>query len=299
VASGRIRVGISGWRYAPWRGVFYPQDLPQRAELEFASRAVNVIEINGSFYSLQRPASYAQWYEQTPQDFIFSLKGPRYITHTRRLRDVEKPLANLFASGVFNLREKLGPLIWQLPPNMQYEPESLGAFLRLLPRDTEQAAALARRRDAFMKGRSRLATDAKRELRHAIEIRHVSFLQTAFIEALREHNVALVISESARHWPMVEDVTADFIYMRLHGDRNLYRGGYSNSALERWAARIRCWSSGSEPADARKVLAQRLSGRRSRDVYCFFDNTDIKLRAPTDAQSLMQKLGLRPAAAMR
>lgn len=292
VASPRIRIGISGWRYKPWRGTFYPKSLPQRAELQFASKALPIIEINGTFYSLQRPDSFAQWYEQTPDDFLFSLKAPRYITHIRRLRQIEKPLANWFASGLFNLREKLGPILWQFPPTYKYDAARMSEFLAMLPMDTKTAAALARKRDAFMKGRTQLAIDANRPLRHAIEIRHESFAHPSFIAMLRKRNVALVISESARHWPMIHDVTADFIYMRLHGDRQLYRSGYSDKALDNWARRISAWAGGSEPTDAKKVIQNRSPRRRKRDVYCFFDNTDVKLRAPFDAQTLMKKLAL-------
>lgn len=173
---GQIYIGISGWRYVPWRGVFYPEKLPQAGELEFASRALPSIELNGSFYALQRPESYAAWYEVTPPNFMFSVKGNRYITHILRLQDIEKPLANVFASGVFNLQEKLGPFLWQFPPNFRFEAERLERFLRLLPQDTEQALKLARRRDAIMKGRSRLAIDQNRPMRHAMEIRHDSFI---------------------------------------------------------------------------------------------------------------------------
>jgi uncharacterized protein YecE (DUF72 family) len=162
MASPRIRIGISGWRYAPWRGTFYPKGLPQREELKYASKVLSIIEINGSFYALQRPDSYAKWYEQTPDDFVFSLKGPRYITHVRRLKEVEKPVANFFASGPFNLRKKLGPILWQFPPNFKYDEARMRAFLELLPRDTAGAAVIARRRDAFMKGRTRLGIEANR-----------------------------------------------------------------------------------------------------------------------------------------
>lgn len=272
-----IRIGISGWRYAPWRGPFYPPGLPQRAELEFASRHFPTIEINGSFYSLQRPESYAQWYAETPEGFVFSLKGGRYITHMLRLRGIEEPLANYFASGIFNLREKLGPILWQFPPNFKYDRERMEHFLRLLPRDTEAACSLARKRSAWMKGRVRLAVDARRPLRHAVEVRHESFVDPSFVELLREQRVALVIAETAGLWPMAQDVTADFIYMRLHGDKELYRSGYSDRALSRWARRIRAWHD---------------EGATPRDVYCYFDNTDVKLRAPVDARSLMRKLGI-------
>lgn len=278
----RIRIGISGWRYPPWRGTFYPKGLPQHAELRYASSILPVIEINGSFYSLQRPSSYAQWYRETPQDFVFTVKGPRYITHMRRLKAVEAPLANFLASGLFNLREKLGPILWQFPPNFSYDRSRMADFLELLPHDTQAALSLARKRAAWMKGRTRLAIDRRRDLRHAIEIRHESFVCPSFMALLREHNVALVIAETARKWPMPLDITADFVYMRLHGDKELYKSGYSDKALERWAQRIRKWHGDT----SRRAKA--------RDVYCFFDNTDVKLRAPFDAQSLMRKLGLEP-----
>lgn len=293
---GRIRIGISGWRYRPWRGVFYPAGLQQRRELEYASRALPSVEINGSFYSLQYPGSYERWYRDTPEGFVFSVKGARYITHMRRLREVEAPLANFFASGLFNLREKLGPILWQLPPNFRYDPERLEPFLARLPRDTVSALALARRRDARMKGRSRLAIDANRPIRHAIEIRHESFLDASFVALLRRYQVALVVADTARKWPYREDVTADFVYIRLHGDKKIYTSGYTDPALERWAARIRAWSDGCEPADAHRISREPSPARRSRDVYCYFDN-DVKVRAPFDALALIRKLGLNGAPA--
>jgi uncharacterized protein YecE (DUF72 family) len=292
MATGMVRIGISGWRYPPWRGVFYPPKLPQRQELAFASRMLPSIEINGSFYSLQRPESYARWYAHTPPDFMFAVKGGRYITHMRKLRNIEAPLANFLASGVFNLREKLGPILWQFPPSFRYDEERIGSFLRLLPKDTGSALRLARKRDARLKGRTRLAIDRERPLRHAFEIRHESFCAPSFVKLLRENHVSLVIAETARRWPMLEDVTADFIYMRLHGDKELYRSGYGDKALERWAARIRAWQRGSEPKDAHKCLQAKPPTAKARDIYCYFDNTDVKLRAPVDAQRLMAKLGV-------
>ncbi len=289
---GRIRIGISGWRYAPWRGSFYPKGLPQRSELKFASAILPVIEINGSFYSLQTPTSYALWYEQTPEDFVFSVKGPRYITHVKRIKDVLKPLANFLASGILGLREKLGPILWQFPPNFQFDESRMQAFLKLLPRDTAGAASLARKRDPFMKGRSSFAFDENRVLRYAIEIRHDSFLVPSFIDLLRRYNVAAVIAETARKWPMIQDITADFIYMRLHGDKQIYRSGYSDKSLQQWAVRIAQWHRGAEPGDACKVEKKYKPPKQPRDVYCFFDNTDVKLRAPFDAQTLAQKLAL-------
>ena len=291
---GKIRIGISGWRYEPWRGVFYPPDLPQRRELEYASRALPTIEINGSFYSLQRPEFYAEWYAATPEDFVFSVKGGRYITHILRLRNILRPMANFFASGILNLRDKLGPFLWQFPPNFQWDEERFSAFLDLLPRDTEQALSLARRRDARMRGRCRLAIDASRPLRHAIEIRHDSFRNERFVALLRKHHVALVVADTAGKWPYVEDVTADFMYLRLHGEEELYASGYTDEALDRWAARIRAWTRGAQPDDASLISPKSPGRRASRDVYCYFDN-DIKVRAPFDAQRLMEKLGLRDA----
>jgi uncharacterized protein YecE (DUF72 family) len=287
----KIRIGISGWRYKPWRGTFYPRGLPQKAELSHAAGILPIIEINGSFYSLQRPGSYASWYEDTPRDFVFAVKAPRYITHIRRLREVQAPIANFLASGLFNLRHKLGPILWQFPPSFQYAADRMEGFLELLPHDTAAALALARRRDAFMKGRACLAIDARRRMRHAIEVRHDSFMVPAFIDQLRRHNVALVVAETARRWPMAHDITADFLYIRLHGDKQLYRSGYSDQALDKWARRITAWHRGAEPRDAQKVSATK-PPRKPRDVYCFFDNTDVKLRAPFDAQTLARKLGL-------
>lgn len=285
-----IRVGISGWRYAPWRGLFYPRGWVQRRELEFASHALSSIELNGSFYALQKPDSYAEWYEQTPPHFVFSVKGNRYITHTRRLRDVEQPLANFFASGLFNLREKLGPCLWQLPPSLRYHRDEIAAFLALLPADTEQALALARHRDPWMKGRAGLAVDTHRALRHTMEVRHESFVDESFVELLRAHNVALVVADTAGKWPYCEEVITDFMYLRLHGDKQLYASGYSEQALTRWAERIHSWNAGGEPADAHRI-SDTNPPRRPRDVYCYFDN-DIKVRAPFDALALSERLGL-------
>ena len=268
-----VRIGISGWRYDPWRKVFYPEGLPQRRELEFCGRHFPTVEINGSFYSLQRPEYYEQWYAETPAGFVFSVKGSRYITHMLRLNRIEKPLANFFASGILNLRDKLGPFLWQFPPMFAFKRERLQAFFRLLPRTTEQALALARRRDGRMVGRSRLAIDANRKLRHAIEIRHPSFMTAEFVRLLRKHGVGLVVADTAGKWPKLFHVTADFVYVRLHGDIKIYTSGYSERALASWARRIRNWD------------------KDGRDVYVYFDN-DVKVKAPFDALNLMRKLGL-------
>jgi uncharacterized protein YecE (DUF72 family) len=289
--AGRIRIGISGWRYEPWRGVFYPKKLPQRRELEFASRMMQTIEINGSFYSLQRPEFYAEWHDQTPDDFVFSVKGPKYITHMLKLRNVQVPLANFLASGVFELRAKLGPVLWQFPPVMPFIEERFDAFFAMLPRDTEAALALARQHDHRLEGRKSLAIDRKRPLRHAVEIRHPSFVDPRFIALLRRHGVALVVADTAGRWPLCEDLTADFVYVRLHGDEELYASGYGDAALQRWAERIGAWSEGRQVTDARLVTPKPGRRRASRDVYVYFDN-DVKVHAPYDAATLSAKLGL-------
>jgi uncharacterized protein YecE (DUF72 family) len=281
-----IRIGISGWRYAPWRGVFYPRGLAQRRELEYASRAFPSIEINGSFYSLQSPDSWRTWREQTPDDFVFAVKGPRYITHLLRLRGFEPALANFLASGVLSLGAKLGPILWQFPPNFRFEEERLEPFFAALPKDTDAALALARRRErSRMRGRTALPRQRNRHLRHAVEIRHESFRDPAFIRLLRRHRIALVIADTAGRWPLLEDVTADFVYIRLHGDRELYVSGYTPAALEKWAGRVRAWSAGGEPRDARKASDLQPRRRGFRDVYCYFDN-DAKVHAPFDARDL-------------
>ena len=284
-----IRIGISGWRYAPWRGVFYPPDLVQARELEFASRAVPTIEINGSFYSMQRPESYQSWYDAVPEGFVFAHKGNRYITHIRRLREPEKPLANVFASGVLLLREKLGPFLWQFPPNFKFDEALFKHFLALLPHDTEQAAALARGHEPRMNGRAVTVTDARRKLLHAIEIRNESFADPAFVKLLRKYKVALVVADTAGKWPDYEDVTASFMYLRLHGGKELYASGYTPQSLDRWAARIHAWAGGGQPADAKLIAGQAPPRRASRDIYCYFDN-DVKVHAPYDASSLASRV---------
>ena len=288
--TSRIRIGISGWRYEPWRRIFYPADLAQHRELEFASRAFPSIEINGSFYSLQAPSSWQQWYDATPGGFVFSVKAPRYITHILRLKNIVRPMANFFASGIFNLREKLGPVLWQFPPSLRYDAGRFEEFLELLPRDTDAALRLARRRDSRMHGRSVLRVEHSLRLRHAIEIRHESFATPEFMAQLRRHNVALVVADTAGKWPYLEDVTADFLYLRLHGDKKLYASGYTDAALERWADRIRAWTRGGEPSDAQRADGAARKAKR-RDLYCYFDN-DVKVRAPFDADRLMKMLQL-------
>jgi uncharacterized protein YecE (DUF72 family) len=286
--SGQVGIGISGWRYAGWRGSFYPKELRQRDELSYASRHFDTIEINGTHYSLQRPEFFARWYDETPADFVFAVKGSRFITHLKQLRDIETPLANFFASGVLRLEEKLGPFLWQFAPRFRFDAERFERFLGLLPRDSVVAAALAKHHDHRLKGRAWTKTERRRPLRHAVEIRHPSFLDPAFVCLLRRHNVALVFADTV-DWPYAEDVTADFLYLRLHGSEELYASGYDEDSLDRWAARIRSWRRGVKPNDAKLIDATARPRRRARDVYVYFDN-DAKVRAPVDAQSLRKRL---------
>jgi uncharacterized protein YecE (DUF72 family) len=281
----KIRIGISGWRYAPWRGKFYPGDLRQKDELAFAARQFPTIEINGTFYSLQRPDSFAAWRDATPPEFRFAVKGPRYITHMRRLKDVETPLANFFASGVLRLEEKLGPVLWQLPPSFGFDPQKLETFFNLLPRSTRQAAVLAKAHDNKLKVRAWLKTGSDWPIRHALEIRHDSFRDPDFIRLLRKHRVALVVADTVE-WPLLMDATADFVYVRLHGSEKLYVSGYGAKALNFWARRVRAWARGEEAPGSH---AGSKAPARKRDVYVYFDN-DAKVRAPFDAKALIAKL---------
>lgn len=288
---GAVRIGISGWTYAPWRKVFYPPGLPQRLELAYASHKLNSIEINGSFYSLQRPTSYQRWHDETPPGFVFSVKGPRFVTHLKKLADVEAPVANFFASGLLALAGKLGPILWQLPPNLGYDADRLAAFFQLLPRTTAEAAELAHRHDARMEGRALLSSPVDVPLRHALEVRHPSYEDPGFIDLLRKHDIGLVCADTAGKWPMLDDVTSDFVYVRLHGAEELYVSGYGDEALDRWAAKVSEWSAGRTPTDGRTLA--KPAPRRKRDVYVYFDN-DVKVRAPYDAGGLATRLGITP-----
>ena len=285
-AVGKVRIGISGWRYKGWRGVFYPPQLAQRRELEFASREFSTIEINGSFYSLQRPESFAAWKSETPSDFVFSLKGSRYITHMLKLRNVEKPLANFFAQGLLHLGEKLGPILWQFPPIFKYQRERFEDFFQQLPRSTREAAKLARKHDERMDERSYTRAGQQRRLRHCVEIRHESCAVPEFVDLLRKHDVGLVVADTVE-WPLLMDLTSDFVYCRLHGSEQLYASGYEDPALEKWAARVVAWASGAESPDGKFAHAGRSRSRQPRDVYVYFDN-DAKVRAPFDARRLRE-----------
>lgn len=282
ILNGDIRVGISGWRYVPWRSHFYPKGLVQKNELHFASRTVNSIEINGSFYALQTPERYQNWYADTPDNFIFSVKAPRYITHIKRLHDVEEPIATFFDSGILELKEKLGPILWQFPPSLKFDKDLFTQFLELLPMDTHTAE----KTNKFGNEKT-----PKKRLRHAIEIRNQSFENEGFIKLLKHYHVALVIADTAGRWPQIEEITSDFVYMRLHGDQELYRSGYSDAALQHWYERIKLWSQGKQPDDAKLITTLHDKSHKPRDVYCYFDNTD-KLWAPFDARKILEKFDL-------
>jgi uncharacterized protein YecE (DUF72 family) len=273
-----IRVGISGWRYAGWRGVFYPRGLPQRRELEHAAQLLSSIEVNGSFYSLQRPSSWRAWAEAVPQDFLFAVKGPRFLTHMKKLTDVEVPLGTFLASGVLSLGPKLGPMLWQLPPNLGFHPDRLAAFFDLLPRRTADAAAhAAAHHDAGkLKEPADTTTPVDAPLRHVLEVRHRSFRTPEFCDLLRAHDIGMVVADSAGTWPMFDEVTSDLVYVRLHGDEELYTSGYGDAALDRWAEKVRAW-------DAAGL-----------DVLVYFDN-DVKVHAPFDAIALQERLGIGPS----
>lgn len=285
--AGQIRIGISGWRYPPWRGRFYPEGLRRADELAYAARTFRTIEINGTFYALQRPEYFAAWAAQTPPGFVFSVKAPRYITHFLRLQEVETPLANFLASGLFALGDRLGPILWQFPPDFRFDAARLDHFLALLPHDYPAAAALAARHDAKVAGRVALPEGDAGRLRHAVEIRSDSFLDPAFVELLRGHDVALVCADSV-DWPRRMDLTSDFVYCRLHGSEELYASGYDEAALDAWAARVLAWAEGSEPADAERIVDRPPETSPGRDVFVYFDN-DAKVRAPFDAQALARR----------
>jgi uncharacterized protein YecE (DUF72 family) len=286
-----VRIGISGWTYKPWRGVFYPTGLRQKDELSFASRQVSSIEINGTFYALQKPSSFAAWAAAVPDDFVFSIKAPRFITHIRRLSEVGGPLANFLASGLLTLGPKLGPILWQLPPSFAFDEERIARFLDLLPHDTKAAAERAKQHEPRLKFPAATDIDTNRPLRHAMEIRHETFRNPRFVSLLRDRNVALVCADTVE-WPRLMDVTADFMYLRLHGSQELYASGYDDRALDDWARRIRAWVGGREPRDAERI-GRAAAARHPRDVFVYFDN-DMKVRAPADAQSLMRRLHLSP-----
>ncbi|MFN2420605.1 MAG: DUF72 domain-containing protein [Gemmatimonadota bacterium] len=284
----RAWVGISGWSYDGWQGDFYPEDLAKKRQLEYASRRFNSLEINGSFYSLQRPETYRDWRERTPGGFLFAVKGSRFITHNKKLGDAVTPVANFFASGVLRLEEKLGPILWQVPGNLGFDAARVESFFGLLPRDTKGAAKLARRHDDRVKGQCSMAVDRNRRLRHAIEFRHESWLCEEFVRLAQEHGVAIAFADSGS-WPYVEELTAGFVYLRLHGSPLTYSSDYGDARLADYATRIRAWIKGQEPDDPKRITDRPPPRRKTRDVYVYFDN-DGRGRAPWNALALAQKL---------
>jgi uncharacterized protein YecE (DUF72 family) len=276
-ARPRTLVGTSGWRYRSWRGDFYPTGLVQRRELEYISRRLATVEINGSFYSLQRPSSYRRWRQETPDGFVFGVKGGRYVTHMLRMRGVESALANFFASGVLLLEEKLGPVLWQLPERVTFDAREVDEFCAQLPMTLGDAVALASRHtDKVAEFEPPAPAPAGRRILHALEPRHPSFDSDECAAILARHNVALVTADSAGRWPMMTRVTADFVYVRLHGSPDLYASGYGTERLAGWAGVLREWTEG------------------TRDAYVYFDN-DARGFAPYDAETMAALCALPPA----
>jgi uncharacterized protein YecE (DUF72 family) len=268
-----VRIGISGWTYPPWRGTFYPKGLPHKQELGYAAERMTSIEVNGTFYALQRPSSFASWRSQVRDDFVFSVKGGRFITHMKKLLDPVPSLANFFASGVLALGPKLGPILWQLPPDLKFDPDRLINFFSALPRTHAEAIALAEQHDDRLSGdRLLLSSDTPdRPIQHALEVRHDSFKTPDLLSLLHDHQIAIVVADTAGKWPQIEELTADFCYVRLHGADELYVSGYTDKGLDDWAAKIRNW------------------GRSVDDIYVYFDN-DVKVRSPYDAMALIERV---------
>jgi uncharacterized protein YecE (DUF72 family) len=272
---GRAFVGTSGWTYPHWTREFYPPGLPAKRQLAWLATRFATVEVNGTFYSLTRPSAVEAWRACVPPDFLFAVKASRYITHMRKLAGGVEPLANFFAQGILRLGRQLGPILWQLPPQLPFDVDRAGTFLRALPHDLAQAERLARRHDHRLDGRAALrAPDGRdRPLRHAFEVRHESWLGDDALALLAEHGVALVVADTAgRHPFSLASTGADFAYARLHGSTVLYGSQYTDDELDAWAARIRRW------------LARGL------DTYVYFDN-DAHAFAPADAARLVERLG--------
>jgi uncharacterized protein YecE (DUF72 family) len=259
-----IRVGIGGWVYEPWRGVFYPKGLPQARELAHASRVLTTIEINGTFYRTQKPDSFRKWAAETPDDFVFALKGPQFATNRRVLAEAGSSIERFFASGVLELKSKLGPILWQMAPTKKFDPDDFAGFLALLPQ----------------------AIDGQ-QIRHVVEVRHERFVTPAFIDLLRKFSVAVVLVDSAKH-PMIADITSDFIYARLQRTEDKVATGYSADALATWAKRAQTWAAGGAPDDL-PVIAGRTPGKQPRDVFIYMI-AGAKVRAPAAAMALIERL---------
>ena len=264
--QGRIRVGIGGWSYEPWRETFYPATVSKKDELDYASRKVTAIEINSTFYRLQKPEVFAKWRDATPEDFMFSVKAPRFIAQRRVLADAGPHIGRFIDSGVTELGEKLGPLLWQLDPKHPFQADDMQRFLDLLPGEAHGL-----------------------KLRHALEVRHASFATTAFLELARERKVTVVL-EDDEEYPGFADATGEFIYARLRRSVSHESTGYPLAAIEQWAQRARSWAAGSEPTDLPRVATvSNAKAKTPRDVFIYFIN-GAKERAPTGAMKLLQTL---------
>ncbi|MGH8914447.1 MAG: DUF72 domain-containing protein [Acidimicrobiia bacterium] len=277
--SGVIHIGLSGWSYRDWHDDFYPADLSKHDELWYASRQFPTLEINRTFYSLASGEIFRTWHETTPARFKFAVKGSRFITHNKKLRETAEPLANFMGSGILELKDKLGPILWQLGPRLRFSSERMDRFLSLLPKDSGQVAAMAGVSSPTARG-----PGENHRVRHVVEPRHESFFVPGMVRLAREHRVALAFSHSSQ-WPYTEEITSGFVYLRLHGPGALYSSAYSDAELGGWASRIRAWSSGSEPEDARRITDLEPPRRKRRDVYVYFDN-DAGGHAPRQARSL-------------
>src|SRR4051812_34158894 len=272
----RAYIGISGYDYPRWKGVFYPNDLPKRRWLEYASRQFNSIELNGTFYSLKSPAVFERWVGEVPKrDFVFAIKGGRFITHNLKLRNCDAAMGNFFASGVLALGKRTGPFLWQLPDTYRFDPERMDTFMRKLPRTSNAAEAIADQHDHRLRRGALTKAAANVRYRHAFEVRHPSYFCEEFYGLLRKHRCAFVIADSAGRWEMGAAVTANFIYVRLHGSTKLYTSRYSDAELGAWAGRIVQWL------------------EEGRDVYVYFDN-DAEAHAPRDALRLSKRLHSAP-----
>ena len=261
----RIRVGIGGWTYEPWRGPFYPKDLPQRRELEYASRRLTSIEINGTYYGSQKPESFAKWHAETPDDFVFAVKGPRFATNRRVLAEAGQSIERFFTSGVMELKDKLGPVNWQFMGTKKLDLDDLAAFIALLPRSVEGRA-----------------------VRHALELRHDSFRSPEVVALAREHGIAIVVAADGPY-PQIADVTAPFVYARIMGTAEDHAAGYPDAALDDWAERARAWAAGKVPAGLDHVTDAKADGRE-RDVFLYVIS-GFKERNPAAAMALAERVG--------
>ena len=265
VTQGRIRVGIGGWTFAPWRGTFYPAGLAQKRELEYASSKLTSIEINGTFYGSQKPASFAKWHDETPEDFVFALKGPRFTTNRRVLAEAGESVERFLASGVLELKDKLGPINWQFAATKKFDAEDFAAFLKLLPKTVDGRA-----------------------IRHAVEVRHESFRHAEFVALAREHGVAIVMAADSQY-PQIADVTAPFVYARIMGTQESEAAGYAGKALDLWVARAKDWASGKAP-EGLETVAPAANGKTGREVFLYVIS-GYKERNPEAAMALIGRLG--------